>query len=371
MLSLCSKLQYVMVFFCRLLWSRAVKEQIAASMSLGACETKLRAIRRERKTLREAGTNNNTKAEKAFENFATTTCRAFCESIYTEIPREVRDMIYGHLYRKTVIEVTSAYFEIDAPPACCDVSPHLLNAQTLGEAVHRELWEHFFRANSFEFHADFALLPEFRVTDPWNIGYVPGDLATHVKIDVPCSEYDANTIKSLKKQHEPRENRRDCRPNYHGGWAYTGSDAGSGKSQQGSKSLESHSELMLALEDFSGFTPGTKLSINVKPCWCVLFESPRDQEWACENIITLLSPSLERLRALGYHTRVVLQDHPFFSCKVDFVVEGEFTLESYKADFAKVSFFTSSDDPEIELTSSVQYRVTPDAEGCGLCCCRN
>ena len=320
---------------------------------MDACETKLRVIRRERKTLREAAINNNTKTEIAFENFATTTCRAFCESVYTKFSREVRDMIYSHLYQKTVIEVTPAYFEIDAPPACCNVSPHLLNAQMLGEAMHREFWEHFFYSNSFEFHADFALLPEFRVTDPWNIGYVPGDLATHVEIDVRCSEYDVNTMKSPKKQDEPRENCRDYCSNCHGGWAYTGSDAGFWTSQQGSKSLKSRLELMLALENLSGFAPGTKLNINVKPYlhdWC---EPLRGQEWACEKIITLFLSLLQRLRALGYHNRVVLTDAPTFDRKVDFVMEGEFTLESYKAGFAKVGFFTSLDDPITELTTSV------------------
>lgn len=133
-----------------LLHFRALKEQ---------------TTRQERNSLREIAAAAKTSAQKAFDDHVNTVCRTLCNVVHAKFPREVRNIIYGFLFHSTTVQVAESYFKIDAVPARCDAPTHLWNAQMLGEDMHREFCEHFFRSIRFDCLDNFKLLAEFRTTD--------------------------------------------------------------------------------------------------------------------------------------------------------------------------------------------------------------
>lgn len=142
-----------------------MKEHTIANANIDTVETKLKALRRERNSLREIAAAAETAANKAFDDYASAVCRTFCESVHTKFPREVRDIIYGYLYQNAVTKINSSYFETNALPTGCAAPAHLWKPQMLGVGMYRELCEHFFRSASFDALDNFDLLAEFRVTD--------------------------------------------------------------------------------------------------------------------------------------------------------------------------------------------------------------
>jgi hypothetical protein len=67
----------------------------------------------------------------------------------------------------------------------------------VGENMLRELSEHYCLTVLFLFAADCELLPKFRITDQWGLGFVPGDIATNIGILMDCGSYNFAGIESI------------------------------------------------------------------------------------------------------------------------------------------------------------------------------
>lgn len=309
-------------------------------------------MRRERNGLREIAATAKTVANAAFDDHTSTVCRTLCESIYDKFPREVRDIIYGHLYKSVVTRINKAYFEIHAVPTQCAAPAHLWRPEMLGVGMHHELCEHFFRSASFNALANFDLLAEFRVTDQWNVGYVPADFATNVEVKIRCRDYDIHKEETRKKgasgkiKIEEREVncaccngpcRNDVWGAGSGGWN-TG-DGGWGPSEN--KVAKSRAELVIGLEALFGFASGSSITINVSPDFS-LWGHTWNEQWefqarAHNDMMPLLDPVLARLRASGNQTSVIVSAPSWADFASDFIITGDVSAESYKETFEMVS----------------------------------
>lgn len=88
-------------------------------------QTTLEALRPERTHTRKVTDNVDADGDKAFDDYANAVCRTFYNTVYETFPREVRDMIYVHLYQKQELTVTVLYFESYMIPSIYSAPSHL------------------------------------------------------------------------------------------------------------------------------------------------------------------------------------------------------------------------------------------------------
>lgn len=133
----------------------------------------------------------------------------FCSAFRAALPREVRDMVYDHLItprkRRYVVERrgistglrsgysvahyfgTASFF--DAPPPL----PHdpamrrdvWRYTEYTGEAVAKEISEHWYRTGNFIFDVPHdCLLGKFLTQDVWQRGNVPADIVRYIQVNL-------------------------------------------------------------------------------------------------------------------------------------------------------------------------------------------
>jgi hypothetical protein len=208
-------------------------------------------------------------------------------------------MIYGYLYLSGTKYLGNAAARMSGPTYFKSRSEadwqrngwrdcpenHWWKIDFVGEYFRRELSEHYYRSNLFSFGDSFDLLSKFRVTDQWNLGFVPADVVTNVGVQIDCDGYDFDGLKSLQ----------DPSPN---------NDVWGGAT---SNRRKPHSTLFLSLDQLSGFKKGTKVSIKF-----FVDNSGRGgtagevQQWLCDTVLPIVLPGVHRLISAGYVIHVVL-----------------------------------------------------------------
>ncbi|KAH6629211.1 hypothetical protein C7974DRAFT_472063 [Boeremia exigua] len=329
------------------------KSQAIAKAKVDATETKLKALRRERKKLQQVAADADTSAEQAFQDYANTVCRELCDAVYNSLPREVRDMIYGYLYEEQSWDVTDAYFDLDAVPTKYCAPAHMWKPSAAGEALHRELCEHFFRSNKYCFYKA-SFMPEFRAIDRWGIGYTPAVLPTDIRIDFRYGDYDLNKKDNKRVESKDREGNHGWGSNGWGSNAWDTTDS----------TRKTRSELLSELEMLFGFCAGTRLTIRVVPLssgWD--YASIEVRERAFNDFFPLVLPVLDRLRASGCRSRIVIVyslDCSWIEALPDFVYEGELSLELCRTEYEKYEAGVRKKREDTELDAATDSDADSD-----------
>ena len=275
--------------------NRALENRATTATTLRATIKKLDTYQRKREILQKAAEANTTDARAALDEYAKAICRSFCEEVYDRFPREVRDMIYGYIYLEGKIDITPEYLDAESPKQL----DHWRYAEFVGSDMHQELGEHFFRITVFKFGSSMSCLarvPKCRVFDESKIGYVPAYYAMDVQIDISCVDYDI--------EHFLVDPDKSKKKNSNGGW---NTNNGWGSSERSEPEYESKVAFLSNLESLFGFQQGTKLLLRIvgEGGWG-MEGYIQSQEWMCNNIVPLIHPTVQRLKAAGYHMGLVL-----------------------------------------------------------------
>ena len=275
--------------------NRALENRATTATTLRATIKKLDTYQRKREILQKAAEANTTDARAALDEYAKAICRSFCEEVYDRLPREVRDMIYGYIYLEGKIDITPEYLDAESPKQL----DHWRYAEFVGSDMHQELGEHFFRLTVFEFGSNMSCLarvPKCRMLDESKIGYVPAYYAMNVQININCMAYDMRCVSM-----DPDKSKKK---NSNGGWNTSNIW---GTSERSEPEYESKAAFLSSLESLFGFHQGTKLLLRITGERSWLGEDHiHSQEWMCNNILPLVYPTIQRLKAAEYHVGLVL-----------------------------------------------------------------
>ena len=302
-------------------------------MRLQDLQKRLRQLRRKGKSLQEASDDKKASAVKTLEKYAKTACREFCDNVYNSFPREVRDMIYGHLDPGEVTHIVHenigwggmSYFNSDSEAQLHApwevVSGHWWEVECVGEHMRREVSEHYYRSVCFDFSQNFDLLARFRVTDQWKLGFIPADIVTNVSVTINCEDYDFDGLEAPTVDNS--------------GWG--GDNSGS---------LSGHRprhKLLSRLESLFGFKRGTKVRMQFSVGQCRKGSTLEKQQWLCDTVLPFAFPTIQPLHGAGYNICLVLSRADSFGLDYNFttspeiVINGSLTYEACKAQFETVS----------------------------------
>jgi len=309
-------------------------------------QKRLRQLRRKGKSLQEASDDKRASAAKTLEKYAKIACREFCDNVYNSFPREVRDMIYGHLDSREIAHVDQGssswgglgYFD-SASAAQWDAGgwreapDHWWDVECVGEHMRRELGERYYRSVRFDFGQNFDLLSRFRVTDQWKLGFVPAVIGTNISVTIDCENYDFDGLEAPNVNTGDWDTPPGNRPRY---------------------------KFLSRLEPLFGFKQGTKLSIKFSVGRCKKGDTLERQQWLCDTVLPFAFPSIHRLQGAGYNICVVLSRAACWDIDDSFVANYEFpisrslTYEACKSQFEAVSFLSLMIMSVTQLTLTVQ-----------------
>ncbi|CBX96270.1 hypothetical protein LEMA_P111890.1 [Plenodomus lingam JN3] len=121
--------------------------------------------------------------------------RLLCSCIYYDLPREVRDMIYGFLHAHETIYVGPEYFDQTKQPCETDRDAHYWDVDYVGADVQREIVESWYRTTLFYFydkHNNIEVVTKFLNTDRWQLGIKPRHFIRKARFELDASHPPAN-----------------------------------------------------------------------------------------------------------------------------------------------------------------------------------
>jgi hypothetical protein len=280
-------------------------------------------------------TDNAWLVEYLLDRYATQACRDLCDKVCTKLPQEIRDMIYPYLYQPLMVGVALRFFhdkerrglakkrqlqwthhykfydsllhrelceehcgssafsiDVDALAGRLGPSPSPQWTQRYtyrGPRSHLQLCDEYCRSSAFAFDAD-------AFPGRWKSSRIPSDFVTTIKANIHCDEWCSR----VESADTPRLEK-------------------------------SRGDLLFHLEFLLGFPPGTRVRLNLNPGRREDTRTYLDNEWLVEMIVPIILPVLDRYKAAGYVTRVVIEGHGR-----DFVVHEYLSLAEWKARFAEV-----------------------------------
>jgi hypothetical protein len=315
---------------------RALLDERQTNLKLIILQKQVRQLRRNGKKIEQTKTSTQELATKSLDAYARASCRQLCDEIHNTFPREVRDMIYSHLHCHGHKPVRVSTWWRDSLALCeWDLDPepewgatpelhiqrkHWWDCEFVGHLLQRESSEHFYRSHLFFFEDKFDLLPKFRVTDHFNLGFVPADVITNVGVRIDCAGYDFDGLQPVP---QPTRNA--------GSWD---------DSQYTPRDL--CSLLLLRLEHLFGFKKGTKISISLFVDRDKKIGTPLEvQQWLCDTAVAFLLPSIQRLVSSRYLLRLILTGwytYDTYTGEADFIYESKtFEQDTIQSTFASVS----------------------------------
>jgi hypothetical protein len=338
--------KYVSLVYKPLLTFRsAVRDERDIEAQLEDLRVKAKELRRKSKHLSLLYKKRSPETMSAITEYTKLECRMLCDKVYDTFPREVRDIMYGHIYPEEKLSVNSV-----SPPymwgeggrpafgvsrsdrhwrtgAASDKLKHLWSADFLGNRVLLELLEWYCRATTFEFGQNWSFVPEFRSTDQWELGHVPADYVTNVEVTLDCNDYEV--IKMGRGEED--------------GWSYavwntvqvaTAWDDPYGREHRANVK-NPRSKLLNALESLFGFKQGTKIDIHVI--------TSEDSDWFRQGAhmrkvaVPFILPTLLRLQKAGY--KVTINMAPWNkACYFKFALETTvIDLDSFEQEYVRVS----------------------------------
>ena len=235
--------------------------------------------------------------------FAKHDCVELCNKVYEAFPREVRDIIYGHIIGCKKVHIirelwsntdyfsstSETQFRLCSPEVDAD---HWWKPEFVGAKMIREIGEHYYRASHFQFNVELSELAKFRATDQFNFGFLPVYFISSVEIEVNCGKYKFQPIGSAKDDASVDEHQDQLRRKL------KSSDRSYPKTQE---------DLFVELEYLFGFRPGTGITLRLmQTCNQTLTTRLKNQEWMCRRVVPVIFPVLQRLKDTNCRTRLLL-----------------------------------------------------------------
>jgi hypothetical protein len=136
---------------------------------------------------------------------ATSECNQICNRIMTQLPRELRDMIYQHISTKSEECISREYFRSIMDPktrihdynsrrwTATHYPEHYWDAKYVGDDFSRELLQNYYRTSTFVFGNDDGLMERFLNVDQMKMGYAPKELISRIEVHLNAMTYDRTT----------------------------------------------------------------------------------------------------------------------------------------------------------------------------------
>jgi hypothetical protein len=265
---------------------------------------------------------NQSNAEAALAEYGPVSCSNICAKIFEKFPREVRDIIYGHVLPDKPVAiaydpdylhggdwgVTAAYSDSNWDR----LHPYLGSPKYVNRTFTIELVEHHYRTSTFTFPVSGYTLIHLRTKDKWNLGFRPVDFMLNVSVPISCQHFSFTGILATPV------NQPTTWPGQGYGWSHYG--------QQKMEAL-CHN-----LEALFGFRPGTKITIHLEVHTDWLPSHLDKAEWECDNVVPIIFPTLRRLVLGGAKVKVCLENE---GCILA-VPHSGCTFDEMKKQFEKV-----------------------------------
>jgi hypothetical protein len=172
----------------------------------------VKKLLRKGKKLAQSSLDTKIAATRALDAYAGVSCRKLCDGVYRAFPRELRDMVLGHLYPFQKLRILRGWepdtIELDAGwdahgnnngwPETSVSTNHLWLSEFVREYPLQEMREYYFYSNLFLFRDDFDLLPRFLTTNQWKLGFRPADTVAHVGLEIDCGNYDFDGLEPVR-----------------------------------------------------------------------------------------------------------------------------------------------------------------------------
>ena len=296
----------------------ASKEGRKIKLQIEALQTQIKKLRRHGKTLNERSAIKNREMQDASVAYAKQSCLELSSKIQNTFPREVRDLIYSHITGCGTVAISQkhipggkksrvfSYFDTTSETELRGRSldqlceDHWWNEGFVGAPMRREIGENYYQSSFFQFGDSFDVIPRFRVTDQWRLGFLPVSYIGKVKVSIECREYM-----------------------YENSWTNKIDELDMSPKGPGSK-------LLVHLESLFGFKPGTAITIKINPRQSTKFTIIEQQEWMCTNILRCIFPVLQRLKDMNCKVRAILNGGTCSSFAVA-PFATEWNLVSYEA----------------------------------------
>ncbi|KAI0581109.1 hypothetical protein TUN199_07295 [Pyrenophora tritici-repentis] len=319
---------------------------------LEALEAQIKKLRLKGKLIKAKSRLSEDDATNTFLSYAKKKCLELCDNVQKAFPREIRDIIYGHITCRDDADmpdwpkwgnpeiIEESYFRTQSEtqlrkPNGTHEKDHWWDPDFVGVDMVREIGENYYRSSYFQFGGTFDIIPRFRATDQWNLAFTPVLLVSKVGIEIKCKQYYTELIVT--------HNWGDIIEEY--------------KELHGKELTQAKAKLLVKLEFLFGFRPGTDITIVVNSVPEEKVPSTlTEQEWMCENPIKLIFPVLRRLKDSGCRVRAVLENYPEgpYSDWAPFV--SQWNPVSFEAFKKAISEHTSNEELKV-----LQYEI--DREG--------
>jgi hypothetical protein len=145
-----------------------------------------------------------THEQSALETLAKAECIQLCARITTQLPRELRDIVYSYLvpksqvidreyFRSTMDPVTKLHTYDQARWKAKWHPEHWWNESYVGEAFARELLDQHYSTSTFVFGDDAGLIQRFLESDQMQSGYSPFSLVSRIEIQFRAMTFDRSS----------------------------------------------------------------------------------------------------------------------------------------------------------------------------------
>jgi len=295
--------------------SRALKEEHKIQLHLEALHLRIKKLRRHGRDLDVKAEDGHTATEDAVQTYAKDICLKLCTKVHQIFPREIRDIIYGYITdceeltvselpprsgsRKSSRDSSLPYFS-----SVCVAQVRYQNAMLepehwwlpgfVGPETLRELGEHYYRTTAFRFKGRFHDISRFRVTDQWNLGFLPVTFVSNIELGLTCEGQEFRV-------HKDDGDGSGATPHPWGSaWDESPSDP------RDQSMTISTSELLVQLEALFGFRKGTAITINIRMGDYNNYSDLEKLSYMSEYTVPVLLPTLIRLQGAGCKVRFVL-----------------------------------------------------------------
>lgn len=162
-------------------------------------------MQRELDSLRKDIATSSLAEQDAIAAFAQAECAQLCNRVMSQLPRELRDMIFQHLSLTSTKRINREYFRSTLDPEtrmhtydtarwrATHYPEHFWDPNNVGKEFHVEMIENYLRASSFSFGDDDGLIERFLETDQFKIGFSPKELVSKIEIHLNAMTFDRSS----------------------------------------------------------------------------------------------------------------------------------------------------------------------------------
>ncbi|KAF2791427.1 hypothetical protein K505DRAFT_326852 [Melanomma pulvis-pyrius CBS 109.77] len=129
-------------------------------------------------------------ADEDIEYYAKVACHDLCATLYSTLPRELRQRVYSHLIGTSWVHVSKSFCNSQSSPDIPALLRHQQDWNTpfVSQEVKEEIAETWYSTSVFEF-TDLFLINVFFHEDRLGLGLAPGRFVSNVQVSIDCARY--------------------------------------------------------------------------------------------------------------------------------------------------------------------------------------